>query len=135
MKRMNLTNENMNHTLTSLEYAGLETLFQRIVNAYEGSQGIREEEQTPVSQITRRTGQGIEVFDGAYDIYRIEDFAVKEIYKEGDTCILAGFKMDGQDIEKCFDNDADTSIDITPFLDESYIDLEWLMEQLDKQKK
>lgn len=127
---MNLTNENMNHTLTSLEYAGLETLFQRIVNAYEGSLGIREEEQTPVSQITRRTERGIEIFDGAYDLYQVEDFAVKEIYKEGDTCILAGFKMNGRDMEECFDNDADIAVDITPLLDESYIDLEWLLESL-----
>lgn len=38
--------------------------------------------------------------------------------------------MKGQAIEDCFDNEADRFIDITPLLDEDYIDLEWLMESL-----
>ena len=38
--------------------------------------------------------------------------------------------MEDQDIEECFDNEADQFIDITPLLDEDYIDLEWLMESL-----
>lgn len=38
--------------------------------------------------------------------------------------------MAGQKIEDCFGNEADVSIDITPLLDEDYIDLEWLTEQL-----
>ena len=123
MKKNELTNRN--NALTSLEYAGLEALFQRIINAYEDTLGIREADLTPVSQITRRTGQGIEVFNGAYDVY-----AMNGLYKEGNTCKLAGFSMDGQDIEECFDNEADRFIDITPLLDEDYIDLEWLMESL-----
>ena len=36
-----------------------------------GHPGIREESSTPVSQITRRTARGIEVFDGAYDVYEM----------------------------------------------------------------
>ena len=128
MKHNELTNKN--NTLTSLEYAGLEALFQRIINAYEDTLGIREADLTPVSQITRRTDRGIEVFDGAYDVYEMIGFAITGLYKEGDTCKLAGFSMDGQDIEECFDNEADRFIDITPLLDEDYIDLEWLMESL-----
>lgn len=128
MKHNELTNKN--NTLTSLEYAGLEALFQRIINAYEDTLGIREADLTLVSQITRRTGQGIEVFNGAYDVYEINGFAITGLYKESDTCKLAGFSMEGQDIEECFDNEADISIDITPLLDEDYIDLEWLMDSL-----
>lgn len=128
MKNKGLVNRN--NTLTSLEYAGLEALFQRIINAYEDTLGIREADFTPVSQITRRTERGMEVFDGTYDVYEIDGFAVTGLYKEGDTCKLTGFSMAGQKIEDCFDNEADVSIDITPFLDEDYIDLEWLTEQL-----
>ena len=69
MKKNELTNRN--NALTSLEYAGLEALFQRIINAYEDTLGIREADLTPVSQITRRTDRGIEVFDGAYDVYEM----------------------------------------------------------------
>ena len=128
MNKNELTNKN--NTLTSLEYAGLEALFQRIINVYEDTLGIREADLTLVSQITRRTGQGIEVFNGAYDVYEINGFAITGLYKESDTCKLAGFSMEGQDIEECFDNEADISIDITPLLDEDYIDLEWLMDSL-----
>lgn len=128
MKKNELTNRN--NALTSLEYAGLEALFQRIINAYEDTLGIREADLTPVSQITRRTDRGIEVFDGAYDVYEMNGFAITELYKEGDTCKLAGFSMKGQAIEDCFDNEADRFIDITLLLDEDYIDLEWLMESL-----
>ena len=128
MKKNELTNRN--NALTSLEYAGLEALFQRIINAYEDTLGIREADLTPVSQITRRTDRGIEVFDGAYDVYEMNGFAITGLYKEGDTCKLTGFSMAGQKIEDCFGNKADVSIDITPLLDEDYIDLEWLTEQL-----
>lgn len=128
MNKNELTNRN--NTLTSLEYAGLEALFQRIINVYEDTLGIREADLTLVSQITRRTGQGIEVFNGAYDVYEINGFAITGLYKEGDTCKLEGFSMEDQAIEDCFDNEADISIDITPLLDEDYIDLEWLMESL-----
>lgn len=121
-----------NSILTSLEYAGLEALFQRIINACEDTMGIHEADFTPVSQITRRTNNGIEVWDGEHNIYQIRDFAVKAIYKEGDTCKLTGFSMAGQKIEDCFGNEADVSIDITPLLDEDYIDLEWLTEQLSR---
>ena len=48
------------NTLTSLEYAGIESLMERIVSAYEDSLGIPYEEQTPVSEITRRTADGNE---------------------------------------------------------------------------
>lgn len=119
-----------NNTLTSLEYAGLETLFQRIVSTYEDYLGVPLEDQTPVPQIIRRTGKGIEIFDGAYDLYLIEGFAVREIYKQYDTCIMAGFHTDGQKIEDCFDNPSDILIDLTPFLDEQYIDIDWLIEKI-----
>lgn len=128
MNKNELTNRN--NSLTSLEYAGLEALFQRIINAYEDTLGIHEADLTPVSQITRRMDQGIEVADGEYNIYQMGDFAVKAIYKEGDTCKLMGFNMDGKRPDSCRDHKADTAIDITPLLDEDYIDLEWLMELL-----
>ena len=122
--------KNKSNSLTSLEYAGLEALFQRIINTYEDTLGIREADLTPVSQMTRRTDRGIEVFDGAYDVYKMDRFAITGLYKEEETCKLEGFSMEGQNIKDCFDNEADISIDITPLLDESYIDLEWLMELL-----
>ena len=50
-------NNNNIKKLTSLEYAGIESLMERIVSAYEDCLGIPYEEQTPVSEITRRTAE------------------------------------------------------------------------------
>lgn len=121
---------NMN-TLTSLEYAGIESLMERIVSAYEDSLGIPYEEQTPVSEITRRTADGIEIFDGAYDAYVLDDFVIKELTYQDGLCELKGFFLSGRDIEDCEDEDY-MAVDISILLDETYIDLDWLMEQINQ---
>ena len=121
---------NMN-TLTSLEYAGLESLMERIITAYEDSLGITYEEQTPASEITRRTAEGIEIFDGAYDTYILDDFVIKELTYQDGLCELKGFYLNGRDIEDCEDEDY-MAVDISILLDEDYIDLDWLMEQINK---
>ena len=123
-------NNNMN-TLTSLEYAGIESLIERIVSAYEDSFSIPYEEQTPVSEITRRTADGIEIFDGAYDAYVLDDFVIKELTYQDGLCELKGFFLNGRDIEDCEDDDY-MAIDISILLDEAYINLDWLMEQINQ---
>lgn len=121
-------NNNMNE-LTSLEYAGLEALMERIITAYEDNRAISYEEQTPVSEITRRTAEGIEIFDGAYDSYILDDFVIKELTFKDGFCELKGFYLNGRDIEDCEDEDY-IAVDISILLDEPYIDLDWLMEQI-----
>ena len=123
-------NANMN-TLTSLEYAGLEGLMERIITTYEDSLCIPCEEQTPVSEITRRTADGIEIFDGAYDVYILDDFVIKELTCQDRLCELKGFSINGRNIEDCEDEDYIT-IDISILLDEAHIDLDWLMEQINQ---
>lgn len=113
--------------LTSLEYSGLENLFQRIVSAYEDYLRIPIEDQTPAAEITRRTDTGIDIFDGAHNLYVIEGFAIKSIFVIDDQCVMAGFSTMGKDPDDCFNNDPDTLIDITPFLDMRYIDIIWLI--------
>ena len=119
------------NTLTSLEYAGIESLMERIVSAYEDSLGIPYEEQTPVSEIMRRTADGIEIFDGAYDAYVLDDFVIKELIYQDGLCELKGFFLNGRDIEDCEDEDY-MAVDISILLDEDYIDLDWLMEQINQ---
>lgn len=117
------------NTLTSLEYAGLESLMERIITAYEEHLGISYEEQTPVSEITRRTADGIEIFDGAYDAYVLDDFVIKELTYQDGLCELKGFYLNGRDIEDCEDENY-MAVDISILLDEAYIDIDWLMEQI-----
>ena len=81
----------MNHISTSLQYAGIEFLMERIIKAYEDSFNIPSEEQTPVFEITRRTLEGIEIFDGAYNVYTLGDFAVEELTYLDGKCELKGF--------------------------------------------
>lgn len=120
--------------LSSLEYSGLENLLCRIISAYEDYAGIPAENQTPVSEIIRRTDNGIEIFDGAYDLYVIEDFAVKNLFTIGNTCVMAGLHTEGKDIEEYFDNEPDILIDVTPFLDMQYIDIDWLIGKISETK-
>lgn len=65
-------NINKRKPLTSLEYAGMESLLDRIINAYEEYQGIPEYDRTPAKEVSRRTENGMEIFDGEYNCYRIE---------------------------------------------------------------
>lgn len=116
--------------LTSLEYSGLENLFHRIISAYEDSLNIPCEEQTPSREITRRTPDGIEIFDGVYNAYVIEDFLVKELYPLEDRCVMVGFYTDNIKTSNYSGMFAYSLIDITEFLDEPYIDIELLLEKL-----
>lgn len=49
----------------------------RMINTYEDSLKIPEHDRTPAGEISRKAEDGIEIFDGEYDFYQIEDFAVK----------------------------------------------------------
>ncbi len=142
MKNMNM-NTNANNTtsltntshLSSLEYAGLESLFQRIIDTYEAEYlGIEPCSHTPVSQITKRTSDGILVLDGSFDLYPIKNFAVKGLYAIGDCCILSAFRMDSEP-EECFDHETDLFIDITKFLDEHTVDMDYLLDKLEKAER
>lgn len=116
--------------LTSLEYAGMESLLQRIINVYENYLGIPEYDQTPAREISRRTRNGIEINDGEYNLYRIENFAVKYIFPIGDTLAIAGYRL--MDNEDGYNLVSDTMIDVTEFLDETYIDVDRLIEKINK---
>ena len=115
---------------TSLEYFGMESLLQRIIDSYENYLGFPGHDRTTVREISRRTENGIEVFDGEYDLYQIEDFAVKGFFPIDDTLVMAGYKLEGREIEDCCDLDPDTMIDVTEFLDEKYIDVDRLIEKI-----
>lgn len=115
---------------TSLEYFGMESLLQRILDSYENYLGIPGHDRTPAGEISRRTENGIEVFDGEYDLYQIEDFAVKGFFPVNDTLVMAGYKLEGREIEDCCDLEPDTMIDVTEFLDEKYIDVDRLIEKI-----
>lgn len=77
----------MNNTktkkLTSLEYFGMESLFQKIIDAYEDYRGIPKKVWTFSEEISRRTETGIEVFDGPFNFYCIQKFAVKKFLHYG----------------------------------------------------
>lgn len=129
-----MINKKNRRNLTSLEYAGLESLLQRIITEYEENLGIPSEEQTPVNAITRRSARSIEIFDGAYDAYILDGFAIKAISYKNSICELQGFCLNGRDIEDCEEEEY-ILIDITSMLEEEYIDLDWLMEQIENEKK
>ena len=128
-------NINKRKPLTSLEYAGMESLLDRLINAYEEYQGIPEYDRTPAKEVSRRTESGMEIFDGEYNCYRIEDFLVKCFFPIDDTLVMAGHRLTGSEKEECFDPVPDAMIDVTEFLDETYIDVDRLLEkvsQIDK---
>ena len=56
-------NINKRKPLTSLEYAGMESLLDRIINAYEEYQGIPEYDRTPAKEVSRRAENGMETFE------------------------------------------------------------------------
>lgn len=123
---------NEEKNLSSLQYAGLEYVFQKIIDTYENEYlGTEFYGHTPVSQITRRTSDGLLVFDGAFNLYAIEDFALKGLHAVGDSCILFGFKMDGE-LEECFGHQPDLFIDITELVDEKEIDIDYLLGKLEQ---
>ena len=118
--------------LSSLQYAGLEYVFQKIVDTYESEYlGAESYGRTPVSQITRRTTDWLLVFDGAFDLSMMEDFAIKGLYAVDGSCILSGFKMDS-DPEECFDRQPDLFVDITELVDEKEIDIDYLLSKLEQ---
>ena len=122
-------NINKRKPLTSLEYAGMESLLDRIINAYEEYQGIPEYDRTPAKEVSRRTENGMEIFD------QIEDFLVKCSFSIDDMLVMAGYRLTGSEKEECFDPVPDAMIDVTEFLDETYIDVDRLLEkvsQIDK---
>ena len=52
-----------------------------------------------------------------------------------DTLVMAGHRLTGREKEECFDPVPDAMIDVTEFLDETYIDVDRLLEkvsQIDK---
>lgn len=118
--------------LSSLEYAGLEYVFQKIIDTYENEYfGTESYEHTPVSEITRRNRAGLSVFDGVFNMYQIGDYAIKGVYAVLGCCILSGFKIDG-DLEECFVRQADLFINITELLDEKTVDIDYLLEKLEE---
>lgn len=118
--------------LSSLQYAGLEYVFQKIIDTYEKEYlGAEPYDYTPISQITRRTSDGLLVFDGAFDLYMIEDFAIKGLYAIEDSCILFGFKMNSEP-EECCDRQSDLFVDITELADEKEIDIDYLLNKLEQ---
>jgi hypothetical protein len=122
---------NRQENLNSLEYAGLEYTFQRIIHEYENRLQIPVEYQTSVSAITRRLPYGLEIFSyESNGLYIIEGFAIRNIIVDGSVCAIVGFFTNGRVITGCYDDECDTVIDITPFLDEASIDIDWLISKI-----
>lgn len=109
-------NNNERKRLTSLKYAGMESLFQRIIDAYEEYQGIPEYDRTPAREISTRTENGIEIFDGEHNLYQIEDLAVTSFFPIGDTLVMVGYRLQGKEIEDCCDFVPDSMINMTEFM-------------------
>lgn len=138
MKNINTNNTasltNTSH-LSSLEYASLESVFQKIIDVYEAEYiGVEPYDHTPASQITQKTRDGILVFDGSFNLYPIKNFAIKGLHVIGDRCILSAFRMDSEP-EECFNHQADLFIDITEFLDEPTVDMDYLLYKLEKAER
>ena len=106
--------------LTSLEYSGLESLFQRIVAAYEDYINIPEANRTKTQNRTSRTDDGINI-DSAYTI---DGFVIDSLIIIGDSCAIGGYI--------CYDIDPKIyyHIDITEFLDMKTIDIERLLDKI-----
>ena len=119
-----------NRILNRLEYAGLEYMFQNIITTYETEyKGIIPCDISPASEIIKRTGYGIQVADGCYNLYQIENFAIREFFPIGNICVMAGFYIDGS-IEESYTHASDILIDVTECLDDTVIDLERLIEKI-----
>lgn len=116
--------------LTSLEYYGMESLFQKIIDAYEDYRGIPKKAWTFSEEISRRTEIGIEVFDGPFNFYCIQKFAVKNFFIMEDICVMAGFDTTNKTIDECFESSPEILIDVTEFLDSKYIDIDRLIEKV-----
>ena len=128
-------NINKRKPLTNLEYAGMESLLDRLINAYEEYQGIPEYDRTPAKEVRRRTESGMGIFDSEYNCYQIEDFLVKCSFSIDDMLVMAGYRLTVREKEECFDPVPDAMIDVMEFLDKTYIDVDRLLEkvsQIDK---
>lgn len=116
--------------LTNLEYCGLENLLHRIITTYEDFLGISNEDQTPIVETTRWTDNSIEIFNGEYDLYIIEGFAIKNLFVIDNQCVMSGFYTNGKEIEDFCNNTPDTLIDLTEFLNGQYIDIDLLIKKI-----
>lgn len=117
--------------LTSIDYAALEGLMQRIMDEYESEmEGI----PTSAFGITKRTEKGIRIVDGLYDLYQIDDLAISgmEIYQ--DRVYLMVYPLSGCSL-RCVDPEKDEAImvDVTFFLDQIFIDLNYIFQEVEQQ--
>lgn len=121
---------NGTNQITSLEYFGMESLLQKIIDSYENYLGIPEKAWTFSKAISKRTETGIEIFNGPLNFYCIEKFAVKSFFIMDDSCVMAGFDSTNKSIDECYESSPEILIDVTEFLDSKYIDIDRLFEKV-----
>lgn len=117
----------MKYSKTNLEYFGLETLFQNIINANEAAIGVYGG-YTKSIDITRRIPMGLEVFDGEYDVYIIGELAVAALRCYNGRYYLYGYDMRNREIENLgFDERPDVKVDISEFAESYHVDIDKLL--------
>ena len=122
----------MKYRKNLIEYLGLETLFQNIINAYEESIGIYGN-FTKSTDITRHINVGLEVFDGVYDVYPIGEMAVSSIRCYNGRIYFYGYVLRSGDIEAIdLEQMPDVSVDITDFAADYDINIGKLLYKIHK---
>ncbi len=117
----------MKYGKTNLEYFGLETLFQNIINANEAVMGICGG-YTKSVDITRRIPAGLEVFDGEYDVYTVGEMAVSALRCYNGKYYLYGYDMRNREIENLsFDETPDVKVNISEFAESYHVDIDKLL--------
>ena len=117
----------MKYRKNLIEYLGLETLFQNIINAYEESIGIYGN-FTKSTDITSHINVGLKVFDGVYDVYPIGEMTVSSIRCYNGRIYFYGYALRSGGVEAIdFAQMPDVSVDITDFADDYDVDINKLL--------
>ena len=114
-----------------IRYEGLTSILQRIVTAYEDYLGLPLEFRTDIRTITLHGDNKIIVGNND-DRYAIEGYILTAITEQQDCCMLIGYKAKGSFSYNTNDIGAIRCIDISSFVDNSFIDIEWLIDRIKK---
>ncbi len=121
-----------NTAITPLEHLGLEALLQKIITAYEEEYiGAKPGDVTYIATNTRWTDRGIEIVDGGYDVYPLNDFLVRELILSDGCCILVGFKVD-DDFD--VDHPLDSMLDVTEYQHQITVDIDKIIKKIEEIK-
>ena len=116
---------------SKIEYLGLETFFQNIINANEKYSGGCWD-CTKSTDITRRIPTGLEIFDGAYDVYVLGEMAISSLRCYNGRYYFYGYILNRQIEEIDLNEKPDISVDITDFAEDYNVDIDRLLLKIHK---